>query len=124
MTKSLFEQLGGSYQRQGDYFVPCLTLPSKKEKAIGSFGRQHLKYLQRYHNGTYINLLTSGNLNSYLANIDKQAQERFDRLIKDMKQAQNITEQLKEEKPLEWAGKMNCIRSCAKEIVEKELIYA
>ena len=83
-----------------------------------------MRYLKEHRRGTYINLLTSGRLNAYLAEIDKQAQERFDRLIEDMKQAQGITEQLKAENALEWIGQMNNIRACVREIVEKEIIYA
>ena len=81
-------------------------------------------YLKEYRRATYINLLTSGRLNTYLAEIDKQAQERFERLIEQMKQSQDITEQSKAENILEWTGRMNNIRACAKEIVEKEIIYA
>ena len=83
-----------------------------------------MRYLKEYRRGTYINLLTSGRLNTYLAEIDKQAQERFERLIEDMKQAQGITEQLKTENALEWVQKLNNIRACAREIVESEIIYA
>ena len=83
-----------------------------------------MHYLKEYRKGTYINLLTSDRLNAYLAEIDKQAQERFDRLIESMKQAQGITEQLKAENQLEWVQRLNNIRACAKEIVEKEIIYA
>ena len=124
MAKSLFEEMGGSYERQGDYLRPCLTLPAEEEQPIGVWGERHLRYLKEYRRGTYINLLTSGRLNAYLAEIDKQAQERFERLIEGMKQAQGITEQLKAENALEWVGKLNNIRACAREVVEKEIIYA
>lgn len=87
------------------------------------FGQRHLQYLKEYHRITYANLLTSGRLNDYLADIDKQAQERFEWLIEGMKQAQGITEQLKAENTLEWVGKMNNIRACAMEIVNEEIIY-
>ena len=83
-----------------------------------------MRYLKEYRRGTYINLLTSGRLNAYLAEIDKQAQERFDRLIESMKQAQGITEQLKAENQLEWVQRLNNIRACAMEIVNEEIIYA
>jgi len=82
-----------------------------------------LDYLKQYRKITYTNLLTGGKLNAYLADIDSQAQERFERLIEDMKQAQSITERLKEENALEWTGRLNNIRACAREIVEKEIIY-
>lgn len=123
MAKSLFEEMGGRYERQGDYLIPCLTLPAEEEQPIGVWGERHLRYLKEYRRGTYINLLTSGRLNAYLAEIDKQAQERFERLVEGMKQAQDITEQLKAENALEWIGRMNNIRACAGEIVEREIIF-
>lgn len=82
-----------------------------------------MNYLKQYRKVTYTNLLTSGRLNAYLADIDKQAQERFERLIEDMKQAHGITEQLKAENALEWTGKLNNIRACAREIVNNEIIF-
>ena len=124
MVKTIFEKIGGEFERQGDYLIPCLALPPEKEQPIGLFGRQHLDYLKQYCKVTYTNLLTSGRLNTYLADIDKQAQERFERLIGGMKQAQGITERLKEENALEWLGRMNNIRACAREIVNEEIIYA
>lgn len=123
MEKSLFEEMGGRYERQGDYLIPCLTVPDEEEQPVGLFGQRHLRYLKEYHRGTYINHLTSGRLNTYLAEIDKQAQECLERLIEDMKQAQGITERLKAENALEWVGRMNNIRACAREIVEWEIIY-
>ena len=124
MVKTIFEKIGGEFERQGDYLIPCLALPPEKEQPIGLFGRQHLDYLKQYRRVTYTNLLTSGKLNAYLADIDRQAQERFYRLIEGMKQAQGITERLKEENALEWTGKMNNVRACAREIVNEEIIYA
>ena len=124
MAKSLFEELGGKYKRQGDYLIPCLTVPAEEEQPIGIWGQRHLDYLKQWQKVTYINLLTSGRLNTYLADIDRQAQERFERLIEGMKQAQGITERLKEENALEWLGRMNNIRACAREIVNEEIIYA
>jgi len=122
--KSLFEQLGGTYHEINGYLISDLTLPTEEEQAIGIWGQRHLDYLKQHHKVTYINLLTSGRLNTYLADIDRQAQERFEKLIKGMKQAQGITEQLKAENSLEWTGRMNNIRACAREIVDKEIIYA
>ena len=124
MAKSLFEQLGGTYHEENGYLIPDLRLPNEGEQPISVFGRRHLDYLKQYRRVTYINLLTSGRLNTYLVEIDKQAQERFERLIEQMKQSQGITEQLKAENALEWTGRMNNIRACAREIVEKEIIYA
>ena len=123
MAKTIFEELGGKYKRQGDYLIPCLTVSTEEEQPIGTWGQRHLDYLKQYRKVTYTHLLTSGRLNAYLADIDKQAQERFERLIEGMKQAQGITERLKEENALEWAGWLNNIRACAREIIEQELIF-
>ena len=123
MAKSLFEELGGKYERQGDYLIPCLTVPTEEEQPIGIWGQRHLNYLKQYRKVTYTNLLTSGRLNTYLADIDRQAQERFERLIEGMKQAQGITERLKEENALEWVQHLNNIKACAREIVNEEIIY-
>ena len=123
MAKSIFEQLGGIYEQQGDYLLPCLTVPDEKEQPIGVWGQRHLRYLKEYRRATYITLLTSGKLNDYLADIDRQTQERMERLTEQMKRAQGA-EQLKAENALEWVQRMNNIRACAKEIVEREIIYA
>ena len=123
MAKSLFEESGGKYEWQGDYLIPCLTISAEKEQPIGTWGQRHLDYLKKYRKVTYINLLTSGRLNAYLADIDRQAQERFKRLIEGMKQEQGITEQLKAENALEWTGRMNNIRACARGIVNNEIIF-
>ncbi len=124
MAKTIFEELGGKYERQGDYLIPCLTVPVEEEQPIGTWGQRHLRYLKKYRRVTYLNLLTSGRLNTYLADIDKQAEELFFRLVEQMKQEQGITERLKEENALEWVKRMNNIRACVREIVEKEVIYA
>lgn len=124
MAKSLFEEMGGRYKRQGDYLIPCITLSDEEEQSIGLWGERHLHYLKEYRRGTYINLLTRGRLNTYLADIDRQAEELFFRLVEQMKQAQGITEQLKAENALEWVGRMNNTRACAMEIVNSEIIYA
>ena len=123
MAKSIYEEMGGRYEQQGDYLLPCLTLSAEKERPIGIWGQRHLRYLKEYHRVIYTNLLTSGKLDSYLADIDRQAQERFERLTEDMKRAQGITEQLNAENALEWVQRMNNIRACAREIVGRELIY-
>lgn len=123
MGKSIFEEMGGRYEKQGDYLIPCLTLPTEKETVIGVWGQRHLRYLKEYRRVTYTNLLTSGRLNAYLADIDRQAQERFETLTEQMKQAQGITEQLKAENALEWVQRMNNVKACAREIVEREIIY-
>ena len=122
MAKTIFEELGGKYERKDDYLIPCLTVPAEEEQPIGIWGQRHLNYLKQYRKVTYTNLLTSGKINTYLADIDRQAQERFKRLIEDMKQAQSITEQLKAENALEWTGRLGNIRACAREIVNEEII--
>ena len=125
MDKYIYDDKNGLwYELQGDYYVPCLILPAEKEQPIGLWGQRHLRYLKEYHRNTYTTLLTSGRLNNYLADIDRQAQERMERLTEQMKRVQGITEQLKAENALEWTQRMNNIRACAKEIVEKEIIFA
>lgn len=106
MAKSLFEEMGGRYKRQGDYLIPCITLSDEEEQSIGLWGERHLHYLKEYRRGTYINLLTRGRLNTYLADIDRQAEELFFRLVEQMKQAQGITEHLKAENQLEWVQRL------------------
>ena len=124
MKKTIFEEMGGTYVRCGDYFIPCLTLPEEEEpRFIGVWGQRHLQYLKEYRKTVYLDLLMNGKLNSYLADIEQQAQERFERIVVQMKQAQGITEQLKAENQMEWVGRMNNIQACAKEIVDKEIIY-
>lgn len=120
--KSLFVHNGGTYCKQGDYLIPNLTLPKSKENDIGIYGQQHLRYLQEYRKLTYINLLTSGMLNEYLSEIDKQARKRFGRIVRQLKTTQGITEQLKADSSMEWVRKMKCIRQQAEEIVLDELI--
>ena len=124
MAKSLFEQLDGTYHEENGYFIPDLRFPVEEEQPIGIWGQRHLNYLKQFRKVTYTNLLTSGKLNAYLADIDRQAQERFERLIEDMKHAQGITERLKEENALEWIGLLGNIRACAREVVNEEIIYA
>ena len=125
MDKYIYDDKNGLwYELQGNYYIPCLILPTEKEQPIGLWGHRHKRYLQEHKRAFYITLLTSGKLNSYLSDIDKQAQERFERLIDGMKQAQGITEQLKAENALEWVRRMNNIRACAMEIVNKEIIFA
>ena len=124
MKKTIFEEMGGTYIRHGDYLIPALTLPKEEEqRVVGVWGQWHLRYLKEYRRLLYLNMLTSGRLNGYLADIEEQAQERFERLVEQMKQAQGITEQLKVENVLEWIGRMNNIQVCAREIVDKEIIY-
>ena len=124
MKKTIFEEIGGTYIRQGDYLIPCLTLPEEEgQRFIGVWGQRHKRYLKEHKRVVYITLLTSGRLNSYLADIEEQAQEHFERIVEQMKQAQGITEQLKAENQMEWVRRMNNIQTCAREIVEKEIAY-
>ena len=125
MDKYIYDDKNGLwYELQGDYYIPCLILPAEKEQPIGLWGQRHLRYLKEYHRNTYTTLLTSVRLNTYLADIDKQAQERMERLTEQMKRAQGVTEQLKAENALEWTGRLNNIRACAREIVERKIIFA
>ena len=111
MDKYIFDESNGLwYELQGDYYIPCLTLPAEKEnKPIGLWGQRHKRYLQEHKRAFYATLLTSGKLNAYLADVDKQAEERFERIVEQMKQAHGITEQLKAENQMEWVARMNNI---------------
>ena len=122
MTKTIFEEMGGTYIRVGDYFLPDLKMPETETQSIGIWGQRHKRYLKEHKRLFYSNLLTSGKLNSYLADIDRQAEEMFSRLVKQMAECEGVTEQLKAENQLEWVGKMNNIRSRAVEIIDVELI--
>lgn len=123
MEKTIFEQMGGTYEQQGDYSIPCLTLPTKEEKPIGIWGQRHLRYLKTHRKITYTNLLTSGKLNSYLADVNKQAEDMFFRLVKQMAERDGVTEQLQADNQIEWVGRMNNIRNRVTEIVNSEIIY-
>ena len=123
MKKTIFEEIGGTYIRHGDYLIPCLTLPEEEQRFIGVWVQRHKRYLKEHKEAVYITLLTSGRLNSYLADIEEQAQERFERIVEQMKQAHGITERLKAENQMEWVARMNNLQSCAREIVDKEMIY-
>ena len=119
------EKTGISYTLQGDYYLPDLVLPAEKEnKSVGIWGQRHLRYLKQHRKVLYTNLLTSGKLNSYLADIDEQAEEMFFRLVNEYANRQGVTEQLKAENQLEWVGRMNNIRACVREVVENEIIYS
>lgn len=124
MKKTIFEEMGGTYIRHGDYLIPCLTLRDGEEnKVIGVWGQRHLRYLKEHKRLMYLNLLTSGRLNEYLASVDEQAENMFSRLVKEYADRQGVTEQLKAENQLEWVGRMNNIQACVREIVNKEIIY-
>ena len=123
MVKTIFEQMGGTYEQQGDYLIPCLTLPTEEEKSIGVWGQRHLRYLKTHRKITYTNLITSDKLNSYLDDIDEQAEDMFSRLVKHMAEREGVTEKLKAENQMEWVRLMNNIRNRATEIVTANLIY-
>ena len=123
MEKSLFEQNGGTYRQVGDYLLPNITLPEEETVHIGIWGQRHKRYLKQNHRVLYMNLLTSGKLNSYLADIDKQAEDMLFRLVKQMAKREGVTEALKVENQMEGVGQMNNIRNRATELVNAELIY-
>ena len=117
------EQNGLWYELQGDYYLPCLKLPEEPEVHIGIWGQRHRRYLKGHHKVLYTSLFTSGKLNSYLADIDRQAEEMFSRLIKQMAESENINEELKATDTTAWIGKMNNVRNRAAEVVSEEIIY-
>ena len=123
MEKSLFEQMGGTYTQQGDYVLPNLILPAENQP-IGIWGQRHARYLKQHRKILYYNLLTSRKLDSYLADIDKQAEDMFFRLVNEMAKQQGVTEQLKASNQMAWVGKMTAIRNSAMEIINTELIYS
>ena len=124
MAKTIFEEMGGTYTQVGDYLLPDLKLPEEDQQPIGVWGQRHWRYLKEHRRATYATLLTSGKLNSYLADIDRQAEELFSRLVKQMAEAEGVTEHLKAGNQMEWVRRMNNIRNRAMEIVNSELIYA
>ena len=124
MEKRIYnEQTGIGYTLQGDYYLPDLSLPEQKDNQIGLWGQRYLKYIKQHRKVLYINLLTSGKLNGYLADIDKQAEDMFFRLVKQMAEREGVTEQLKADNQMEWVARMNSIRSRATEIVNNDMIY-
>mgnify|MGYP001229426961 FL=1 len=124
MNETIFEQFGGTYTKQGDYLLPNLTLPAEKETGnIGIWATRHKRYLKQYHKVLYYNLLTSGKMNSYLDDIEQQAQHLFLQLVKEFAKKENITEELKAADILLWVQKTNNIRSRATEIVNLDLIF-
>ena len=123
MAKTIFEKMGGTYTQVGDYLLPNLELPEEEQQPIGVWGQRHRRYLKEHRRASYATLLTSGMLNGYLADIDRQAEEMFSRLVKQMAEAKGVTEQLKADNQMEWVCRMNNIRNRAMEIVNAELIY-
>lgn len=123
MKKTIFEQMGGTYTLQGDYYLPNLALPAEKNKPIGIWGQRHKRYLQEHKRATYTTLLTSGKLNSYLSDINEQAEDIFLRLVNQMAEREGVTEQLKAENQMKWVARMNNIRSRVTEIINHNIIY-
>lgn len=117
MEKSLFEQMGGTYRQVGDYILPNITLPEEVTIHIGIWGQRHLRYLKQHHKILYYNLLTSGKLNSYLAEIDKQADDMFFRVVKQLAEKEGVTEKLKAGNQMEWVRRISNIRQRATEMV-------
>lgn len=123
MAKTVFEEMGGTYHEENGYLIPDLTLHTEEEKPIGVWGQRHLRYIKEYKRLFYVNLLTNGKLNSYLADITEQAEELFFRLVKQLSEKEGITEELKSTDPMAWIGAMNNIRARAREIVYTDIIY-
>ncbi len=125
MEKVIFDDKNGLwYELQGDYYIPCLKLPEEDQRPIGVWGQWHLQYIKQNRKVLYLNLLTSDKLNGYLADLDKQVEEMFSRLVKQMAERDGVTEALKAQDQMAWVGKMNNIRSRATDIVNNDLIYA
>ena len=122
--KSLFEQIGGTYHEENGYLIPDLTLPTEEEKPIGIWGQRHLRYIKEHKRLFYVNLLTSDKLNSYLADINGQAEELFFRLVKQFAEKEGVTEELKSTDQMTWIGAMNNIQARAREIVYTDIVYA
>lgn len=120
---TLFEQQGGTYQTQGDYFIPYVVIKDQKEVHIGVWANRHRQYLKQFHRVRYYNFLTSEKLYEYLSDIEEQAEKMFEELVKSLAEKENVTEKLKADKPMLWVQKMNSIRDRATEIVNSEIIY-
>ncbi len=122
MEKSLFEQMGGTYHQEGDYFLPNLAVP--ESVPVGVWGQRRRRYLREHRKALYNALLLSGKLDSHLADINQQAEDMFSQLVKQMAEQEGITEQLKAKNQMEWVGQMNNIRNRVEEIICNELIFA
>lgn len=125
MEKYIYnEQNGLWYELQGDYYIPCLTIPKEEQQPIGMWGRRHLRYIREYRKGLYDSLLLSGKLNGYLAELNEQAENMFFRLVNELAEKEGITETLKVENQMLWVQRMNTVRAAAIELVNNDLIYA
>ena len=124
MEKYIYDENNGLwYELQGDYYIPCLKLPDEEQVEIGVWGHRRLEYIKHHRKGFYTSLVIGCELNRYLADINKQAEEMFDTLISQYKTVEGITEQFKADNQIEWVSRMNNIRYRANEIVINELIY-
>ena len=124
MEKYIYDESNGLwYELQGDYYIPCLKLPDEEQVEIGVWGQRRLEYIKHHRKGFYTSLVIGCELNRYLADINKQAEEMFDTLISQYKTVEGITEQFKADNQIEWVSRMNNIRYRANEIVINELIY-
>lgn len=124
MEKIIYDKNNGLwYELQGDYYIPCLKLPDEEQIEVGVWGMRHLEYIKHHRKGFYTSLLIGCNLNRYLADINRQAEEMHSLLVKQMTEREGITEQLKAENQMEWVGRMNNIRSSVTEIVNNDMIY-
>ena len=123
MQKSIFELMGGTYTRVGDYLLPNLTIDESEQQPIGKYGRMRKRYLKEYRPVLYTNLLTTGKLDQYLAEIDNACEEWMELLTRQMASQEDVTEALKAADQMEWVRRMNSIRSRAEEIVLKELVF-
>ena len=124
MEQTLFKQNGGTYTKQGDYLLPDIKLPDQPEYKIGVWGQRRRQYLKQRHRVKYYNMLTQCTLYPHLADVEQRAQRQFDDLVDQMVKQEGVTEQLKADDMMKWAGRMNNIRACAKEVVMNDLIYA
>lgn len=123
MEKVIYDEKNGLwYELQGDYYIPCLKLPKEEQQPIGVWGQRHLRYIKQNRKVLYLNLLTSGKLSGYLVDIDKQAEDMFSRLIKQLAERECVTEQLKADNQMEWVAQMNNIRQRATEIINHDII--
>ena len=123
MAKTIFEQTGGTYTMQGDYCLPSLTLPPEEERPVGVWAHRRRQYLKQHHKILYYNLLTSGKLQSHLADVEEEAQTLFLRLVKQYAEREGVTEQLKAENQMEWVRRINNIRERVNEVVNAEIIF-
>ena len=124
MEKYIYDENNGLWNElQGDYYIPCLKLPDEEQVEIGVWGQRRLEYIKHHRKGFYTSLVIGCELNRYLADINKQAEEMFDTLISQYKTVEGITEQFKADNQIEWVSRMNNIRYRANEIVINELIY-